>query len=121
MRAVVAWQETPVCAAQPWQPNMVAQIAALTRLCCCPQPEKDGIRNVCYDLCFKPGQECQAAGKAETIAISRHDILAGSNCAELTLFAHADGSQLVAGVGARVLVYDASDGELLHALKGHKV
>jgi WD40 repeat protein len=27
----------------------------------------------------------------------------------------------VAGVGARVLVYDASDGELLHALKGHKV
>jgi intraflagellar transport protein 122 len=34
---------------------------------------------------------------------------------------HADGTQLVAGVGARVLVYDASDGELLHALKGHKV
>jgi urocanate hydratase len=33
----------------------------------------------------------------------------------------ADGSQLVAGIGARVLVFDASDGELLHALKGHKV
>ncbi|WIA11467.1 hypothetical protein OEZ85_011583 [Tetradesmus obliquus] len=59
MRTVVAWQETP--------------------------PEKDGIRNVCYDLCFKP-----------------------------------DGSQLVAGVGARVLIYDASDGELQHVLKGHK-
>ncbi|KAF6264914.1 hypothetical protein COO60DRAFT_1621541 [Scenedesmus sp. NREL 46B-D3] len=49
------------------------------------QPEKDGIRNGCYDLCFKP-----------------------------------DGSQLVAGVGARVLIYDASDGELQHVLKGHK-
>lgn len=35
--------------------------------------------------------------------------------------ASADGSQLVAGVGARVLIYDASDGELLHVLKGHKV
>jgi hypothetical protein len=33
----------------------------------------------------------------------------------------ADGSQLVAGVGARVLIYDASDGELQHVLKGHKV
>lgn len=41
-----------------------------------------------------------------------------SNCCAV---AHADGTQLVAGVGARVLVYDASDGELLHALKGHKV
>jgi hypothetical protein len=27
----------------------------------------------------------------------------------------------VAAVGTRVLVYDAADGELLHALKGHKV
>ncbi|KAG2430302.1 hypothetical protein HYH02_013779 [Chlamydomonas schloesseri] len=59
MRTVVAWQETP--------------------------PEKDGVRNVCYDLCFKP-----------------------------------DGSQVVAGIGNRVLVYDAADGDLLHALKGHK-
>lgn len=32
-----------------------------------------------------------------------------------------DGSQLVAGVGNRVLVYDAVDGDLLNALKGHKV
>eukprot|EP00879_Flechtneria_rotunda_P020074 GHRR01021110.1.p1 GENE.GHRR01021110.1~~GHRR01021110.1.p1 ORF type:complete len:1138 (+),score=467.94 GHRR01021110.1:213-3626(+) len=59
MRTVLAWQESP--------------------------PEKDGIRNVCYDMCFKP-----------------------------------DGTQLIAGVGARVLIYDASDGELLHVLKGHK-
>eukprot|EP00798_Chlamydomonas_sp_ICE-L_P028208 gene28208-31309_t len=59
MRTVVAWQETP--------------------------PEKDGVRNVCYDLCFKP-----------------------------------DGAHLVAGVGNRVLIYDAVDGDLLHALKGHK-
>ncbi|KAF8070897.1 5-methyltetrahydropteroyltriglutamate--homocysteine methyltransferase [Scenedesmus sp. PABB004] len=44
-----------------------------------PGPEKDGVRNVCYDLCFRP-----------------------------------DGTQLVAGVGARVLIYDAADGELLH-------
>ena len=31
-----------------------------------------------------------------------------------------DGTQLVAGVGSRVLVYNASDGDLLHSLKGHK-
>ena len=31
-----------------------------------------------------------------------------------------DGSQLVAGVGARVLVFDALTGGLLHSLKGHK-
>ena len=31
-----------------------------------------------------------------------------------------DGSQLVAAVGTRVLVYDAASGELLHSLKGHK-
>jgi hypothetical protein len=24
--------------------------------CTLLQPEKDGIRNVCYDLCFKPGR-----------------------------------------------------------------
>lgn len=59
MRTVVAWQESP--------------------------PEKDGIKNVCYDLAFKP-----------------------------------DGTQLVAAVGSRVLVYDTTDGDLLHALKGHK-
>ncbi|XRB06728.1 intraflagellar transport protein 122 [Pycnococcus provasolii] len=31
-----------------------------------------------------------------------------------------DGSQVVAAVGSRVVVYDASDGDLLHSLKGHK-
>ena len=31
-----------------------------------------------------------------------------------------DGSQLVAAVGSRVLVYDAANGDLLHSLKGHK-
>ena len=31
-----------------------------------------------------------------------------------------DGTQLVAGVGSRVLVYNATDGDLLHSLKGHK-
>jgi hypothetical protein len=35
--------------------------------------------------------------------------------------ASADGAQVVAGIGNRVLVYDAVDGDLLHALKGHKV
>jgi len=35
-------------------------------------------------------------------------------------FKPADGSQLVTGVGSRVLVYDAVDGDLLHSLKGHK-
>ena len=36
-------------------------------------------------------------------------------------YCHADGTQLIAGIGNRVLVYDATDGDLLHALKGHKV
>ena len=31
-----------------------------------------------------------------------------------------DGTQLVTGIGNRVLVYDAADGDLLHSLKGHK-
>ncbi|DAZ94814.1 TPA: hypothetical protein N0F65_012841 [Lagenidium giganteum] len=31
-----------------------------------------------------------------------------------------DGTQLVAAVGTRVMVYDAVDGTLLHSLKGHK-
>ena len=31
-----------------------------------------------------------------------------------------DGTQLVAAVGSRVLVYDAVNGDLLHSLKGHK-
>eukprot|EP00240_Pyramimonas_obovata_P000052 CAMPEP_0118949464 /NCGR_PEP_ID=MMETSP1169-20130426/49666_1 /TAXON_ID=36882 /ORGANISM="Pyramimonas obovata, Strain CCMP722" /LENGTH=1253 /DNA_ID=CAMNT_0006896109 /DNA_START=163 /DNA_END=3921 /DNA_ORIENTATION=+ len=31
-----------------------------------------------------------------------------------------DGTHLVTGVGSRVLVYDAVDGDLLHSLKGHK-
>jgi len=31
-----------------------------------------------------------------------------------------DGTQLVAAVGNRVLVYEANDGDLLHQLKGHK-
>eukprot|EP00899_Mesostigma_viride_P007013 jgi/Mesvir1/16312/Mv12764-RA.1 len=31
-----------------------------------------------------------------------------------------DGTQLVAAVGSRVLVYDAVDGDLLHSLKGHR-
>ncbi|KAJ7520920.1 hypothetical protein O6H91_19G029500 [Diphasiastrum complanatum] len=31
-----------------------------------------------------------------------------------------DGSQLVAAVGSRVLIYDAADGDLLHSLTGHK-
>lgn len=31
-----------------------------------------------------------------------------------------DGSQIVAAIGTRVMVYDAVDGTLLHSLKGHK-
>jgi len=31
-----------------------------------------------------------------------------------------DGTQLVTGVGSRVLIYDAADGDLLYTLKGHK-
>lgn len=31
-----------------------------------------------------------------------------------------DGTKLVTGVGSRVLVYDAADGNLLHSLKAHK-
>lgn len=45
----------------------------------------------------------------------------GNNGLSLPLSLLTDGTQLVAGVGNRVLVYDAVDGDLLHALKGHKV
>lgn len=31
-----------------------------------------------------------------------------------------DGTQLLAAVGNRILVYDAADGDLLHSLKGHR-
>ena len=31
-----------------------------------------------------------------------------------------DGSQLVAAVGSRVLIYNAASGDLLHSLKGHR-
>ncbi|EQC37613.1 hypothetical protein SDRG_05207 [Saprolegnia diclina VS20] len=33
---------------------------------------------------------------------------------------HPDGSQLVAAIGNRVMIYDATNGTLLHSLKGHK-
>ncbi|RHY86259.1 hypothetical protein DYB35_010538 [Aphanomyces astaci] len=33
---------------------------------------------------------------------------------------HPDGTQLIAAIGSRVMIYDASNGTLLHSLKGHK-
>ncbi|KAH7444793.1 hypothetical protein KP509_02G092100 [Ceratopteris richardii] len=39
-------------------------------------------------------------------------------CSDLAF--RSDGSQLIAAVGTRVLVYDAAEGDLLHSLKGHK-
>lgn len=41
--------------------------------------------------------------------------------ADAGIFCGVDGTELVAAVGNRVLVYQAQDGELLHNLKGHKV
>lgn len=32
-----------------------------------------------------------------------------------------DGSELVTGIGSRVLVYETAAGDLLHSLRGHKV
>ena len=37
------------------------------------------------------------------------------------LFLPADGTQLVTGIGSRVLVYGVAEGDLLHSLRGHKV
>ena len=48
-------------------------------------PGRDGVRPVCYSVCFSP-----------------------------------DGTQLVAGVGARVHVYQSRQGMLMHTLKAHK-
>ncbi len=48
-----------------------------------PQPDRDAVKSIVYDLAFRP-----------------------------------DGTQIVAAVGNRVLVYDAADGDLLHSLKG---
>jgi hypothetical protein len=41
-----------------------------------------------------------------------------STCYDIAF--NPDGTQLVTGMGSRVLVYDANDGDLLHSLKGHK-
>ena len=37
------------------------------------------------------------------------------------LWLPADGTQLVTGIGSRVLVYGVAEGDLLHSLRGHKV
>mmetsp|Transcript_40077 Transcript_40077/g.89958 ORF Transcript_40077/g.89958 Transcript_40077/m.89958 type:complete len:1284 (-) Transcript_40077:23-3874(-) len=42
-----------------------------------------------------------------------------SNCIWSIAF-KPDGSQIIVAAGNRVLVYDASDGDLVHSLKGHK-
>ena len=83
------------------------------------QPEKDGVRNVCYDICFKPGETASLPALAEPCTLPC--TLWSTACVRVPAAAEADGSHLVAGVGNRVLVYDSVDGDLLHALKGHKV
>jgi hypothetical protein len=93
---------------------------------------------VCYDLCFKPGElewvssfqvqpvlfSCTADSSACSASRSRaggSSIYSKAIVDLNLLMCCTDGSQLVAGVGARVLIYDASDGKLQHVLKGHKV
>jgi hypothetical protein len=67
MRTVVAWQETPVRSIWPGGARRAARRRVLRcanspprprRAPARPQPEKDGVRNVCYDICFKPGEAC---------------------------------------------------------------
>lgn len=71
------------------------------------QPEKDGVKGVCYDIAFKPGMlSC---------------VLPGKYCCLHGVCSCADGSELVTGIGSRVLVYETTAGDLLHSLRGHKV
>ena len=42
-----------------------------------------------------------------------------SNCIWSIAF-KPDGTQIIVAAGNRVLVYDATDGDLVHSLKGHK-
>ncbi len=90
------------------------------------QPEKDGVRNVCYDVCYRPGATRTLPAQPSRTAPQRTASTLQSSRAPLSsacdvYWVLADGTQLVAGVGNRVLVFDAVDGDLLHALKGHKV
>lgn len=81
------------------------------------QPERDGIRNVCYGACYKPGGcSTGAAHKTSTAARTAQD----KACACACLATPADGTQMVAGIGSMVIIYDAVDGDVLHTLKGHK-
>jgi hypothetical protein len=62
MRSVVVWQETPVRAgARLCRGGVLMCVTPVLTPCLCAacltpaQPEKDGVRSVCYDACFKPG------------------------------------------------------------------
>ena len=85
-------------------------------------------------VCLSPIAECAANGEALLSAsgapkLAMRTVVAWSdrvperdgvtNCVYDIAF-KPDGSQLVAAVGSRVLVYDAVNGDLLHSLKGHK-
>jgi hypothetical protein len=45
----------------------------------------------------------------------------GQYCCLHAVCVGADGSELVTGIGSRVLVYETTAGDLLHSLHGHKV
>lgn len=93
MRSVVTWTETPVSRGRRAEARCCSGRACapaappLARAACfkpvpgcrgrafqplppdpCPpprQPEKDGVKNVCYDLCFKPGAAAAAGGRRQ--------------------------------------------------------
>ena len=73
------------------------------------QPEKDGVKGSCYDIAFKPGMILSSI-----VAHTR-----GRTASPLSWY--TDGSELVTGIGNRVLVYETAAGDLLHSLRGHKV
>lgn len=146
------WLAIPTCAHAACTPLPIAAAR-----CHSAQPEREGAKNIVYDLAFSPGTRHFAASAARLACGRRARVVCegrGHVCRRTQIYAskrcmararpetpeakrcvrcshaltapvpalwlRADGLQLVAAIGKRVLVYNAVDGELLHSLKGHK-
>jgi hypothetical protein len=101
MRTVVAWQEAPVRA----RTTIGAGCRSELRVACAARKGRHQERVLRFGVQARYEAMSQAAPQAATTTVT---------CA-------ADGTQLVTGIGSRVLIYDAATGDLVHALKGHKV
>ena len=137
VRTVISWQEVPVGQVQtcffpcPDGPRNLDHAEERPGLQC-PCPDWAGqwadhhvarVRSLKRTECGTSATICALVLVREHTHSTRglHSSTATLKLQAAPLARFADGSQLVAGVGNRVLIYDAVDGDLLHALKGHKV